>query len=153
MVDAVSGDSLVFAVAFHHKANHTLSVVLINGNSVARDVSIAGSSLPPQFRRYLTSAADNCADKGLVSSGAAITLPASSVTTLYGESYAPTVGVAEWSRVGQARGRTSATDPRAAAFTLRGERVSASRRAAGVVMQRMIFSDGAAVVSPLVSAR
>jgi hypothetical protein len=143
-------------VAFHHKTNRTLSVVLINGNSASRDVSIAGSSLPAQFRRHLSSAADNCADKGLVSSGAAVTLPANSVTTLYGEDYAPTVAVvcpdgAAGPHVARRAGQTRSTPEM---FTLRGERMRpGAGRPAGVTLQRRAFSDGAAVASPLDGTR
>ncbi|MBD3239735.1 MAG: hypothetical protein GF331_04055 [Chitinivibrionales bacterium] len=86
-----SGDDAVGAVAFRHRADNTLTVVLINSASTSKSVSLSGPGLP-EFQGFRTSTTQNCVSLAQV--GATLTLPASSVTTLYGEGYSPAVSVA-----------------------------------------------------------
>ncbi|MBD3239169.1 MAG: hypothetical protein GF331_01180 [Chitinivibrionales bacterium] len=141
MVDALSDDSLVFSVGFHHKQNRTLSLVLLNANSSARTVTISGDNLPT-FHRYLTTSSINCEGQG--TTGAAnIQLPAKSVTSLYGENYNPSVAVS------RPHNRHTRPRPRPNAsvatrwYTLTGQKVrqvSPRAGAAGVMIARQASS-------------
>ncbi len=86
----VSGDDLVFAAAFYHAQQHTLAIVLLNANSASRTVTLSGSDLP-SFQSYRTSSSENCVSAGAVTTS--VTLPASSITTLYGTGYNPSTPV------------------------------------------------------------
>jgi O-glycosyl hydrolase len=91
MIGAPStGDTLVFAAAFHHPQNHTLSIVLLNANSASRTVTLSGSDLPT-FQVYRTTSSEDCVNAGTATTS--VTLAASSVTTLYGTGYNPSVEV------------------------------------------------------------
>lgn len=120
MVDAESSDSLLFSLAFHHKQNNTLTVVLINSNSGSRTVTLSGSDLP-SFTAYRTTSSQNCANVGSVTGS--IELPGSSITTLYGQGYEPAVAL-----VDPASGRVNpvalASHGTADIFTLDGQRVT-----------------------------
>ncbi|MBD3242545.1 MAG: hypothetical protein GF331_18290 [Chitinivibrionales bacterium] len=84
-----SGDEHVFAVAFNHKQDRQLTVVLLNAGGSAASVSLAAQGLPGQLRKYVSTSTKQCTDEGTVTSGAAISLDANSVTTLVGTGYAP----------------------------------------------------------------
>ncbi|MBD3242502.1 MAG: hypothetical protein GF331_18075 [Chitinivibrionales bacterium] len=88
MVDAASDNELVFSLAFHHKQNNTLTVVLINATNSSQTVNLAGNSLPT-FNAYRTTSSDNCVSAGTVTNS--INLAPSSVYTLYGTNYEPAV--------------------------------------------------------------
>jgi len=90
MVDlAVTGDTTVFAVAFNHKQDQTLTVVMVNPASQSKTVQLAGNALPVSMQRYVTTAAKHCVREQNSSAAAPLTLEPSSVTTLYGTGYAP----------------------------------------------------------------
>jgi O-glycosyl hydrolase len=147
MVDAASSDELVFVVAFHHKANRTLSVVLINGNSGQRDVSLAGDGLPAQFRRYLTSASENCSDRG--TTGSTLSLPGNSITTLYAEGYAPSTAV----DLAQTSARVRSVAPaRVELFALNGQRIVTPRHSPTALAVRRAALPGGGAVASLVYA-
>jgi len=154
MISATSSDSLVFSVGFHHKTNNTLTIVLLNAKSTAETVTITGSDLPT-FQRYLSTSSVHCADQG--TTGATdISLPANSIATLCGQNYEPVVGVDR--QVTRGRGvslrRVNGSRVGAETFTLRGERLgSGAVHAAGVTLERQIFSDGTAAVSPIADSR
>ncbi|MGE5557846.1 MAG: sugar-binding protein, partial [Bacillota bacterium] len=86
MVEANSTDTELKVAAFNHAARKTLTVVLINNGAVAKNVQIGyyGSNIPASFTVYRTSATENFANVGTVTSSQTVSLPASSVTTLYG---------------------------------------------------------------------
>jgi len=88
----VTGDDLVFAAAFHHRQNQTLSIVLINSNSASRTITLSGTSLPT-FQAYRTSSGENTASVGPVTTS--VTLTGSSITTLYGTGYDPVTPVVD----------------------------------------------------------
>ncbi len=87
--DSLVGDSLVFSVAFRHKAQQTLTVILLNANSASRTVTLAGPDMP-SFTVYRSTAGENCVDAGTATTS--VTLPANSVVTLYGQNYDPSTG-------------------------------------------------------------
>jgi O-glycosyl hydrolase len=91
-IEATSDDEEVLALAFNHKQNGTLTVVLINSGSSSRSVSLQGDSFP-QFTVHRTSAGENCVALTGALSGNTIQLPAKSITTLYGTGYSPSVQV------------------------------------------------------------
>jgi len=91
MVDVNSDDTLVFTIGFNHKTNHTLTLVILNWAGSTKDITLSGQSLP-SFTAYRTSSSDNCTNAGTVTTSAS--LPANSITTLYGTNYNPPVAVA-----------------------------------------------------------
>ena len=92
IADSVVGDSLVFSVAFRHKTNNTLTIVLLNSSSGSRTVTIAGPG-NPTFTGYRTSSSENAVSIGSITTS--VTLPASSITTLYGSNYDPPTAVVD----------------------------------------------------------
>jgi glucuronoarabinoxylan endo-1,4-beta-xylanase len=86
MVDAAPSDTNILALAFNHKQNRTLTVVLINKSSTATSVTLSGYALP-LFNAFRTSATEKCVTTGAISSDAPVTLPAMSFTTLYGQNW------------------------------------------------------------------
>ena len=73
----------IHPVAFKNDVANTTTIVLINDNTTDVAVKLSGANLPVNFNKYVTSANDNCKDYGTVNAGAAVLLPAGSVTTLY----------------------------------------------------------------------
>jgi len=120
-------DTLVYPVAFKHTADRTFTVVLVNSASSEKSVTLAGGG-PASYRAYRTSASQNCADAGTVSAGS-VTLPASSVTTLYAQDYA--TGVAG-PAAGAALPGARAHAPAARAYAIDGRRVTGRASAPGV---------------------
>ncbi len=91
MVEADTDQSGVYAAAFTHSANQTLTIVLINDSGSQRtlDISIGGSIIPDNFDVYRTTSGENCVNAGTISSSGPVTVPNSSITTLYGVGGAP----------------------------------------------------------------
>jgi len=88
-----NGDSTgLFAVAFDHTANKTLTIVLLNTNSSSRTVSIDGGNCPAGLQHFSTSRSERCVDKGSVSS-AGVTVGGNSVNTLYATGYESPLGI------------------------------------------------------------
>jgi hypothetical protein len=85
-IEATSDDEEVLALAFNHKQDRTLTVIMINNGAAAKSVTLQGSALP-QFTVYRTSASQNCVELTGALSGNTIQLPAKSITTLYGTNY------------------------------------------------------------------
>lgn len=79
----------VEGVAFRHKAKKTLAVVILNSSTSAQTVTLDGYDLPGRMERYVTDASKNCAKQSSVSVGGSVSLPAKSITTLYGTGYNP----------------------------------------------------------------
>lgn len=147
MIDATSNDDLVFSLAFRHKTDNTLAVVLINSATTAKTVDLSGAGIP-QLTRYLTNSSTNCVSQG-TTAGTGITLPASSVTTLYGTGYTPSVRARpSVDRVAAPARRTSGV-VRSEAYGLDGRMVSASVVGRGLTVNRTIYSDGSEAVSPI----
>jgi hypothetical protein len=121
--DSCVGDTLIFSVAFRHKQQHTLTIVLLNANSAQRTVTLVGPSMPT-FTAYRTSSTENAANVGTVTTS--VTLPASSVVTLYGTNYDPPTPVVDpgSGRVNMA-GLTARGNARV--FTLDGKLVAVLR--------------------------
>jgi glucuronoarabinoxylan endo-1,4-beta-xylanase len=85
MIDCGTDDDDVPGVAFIHPEHQTLTIVLLNLSGQTKDVGLTGVTLPA-MQAYRTSAGENCVAAGTVS-GSTVSLPASSVTTLYGAGY------------------------------------------------------------------
>ncbi|MBD3242912.1 MAG: hypothetical protein GF331_20130 [Chitinivibrionales bacterium] len=79
-------DDEVLATAFNHKQNKTLTVVILNTASQTKTVNLTGTDFP-SFTVYRSSAGEDCVQVNGAISGATVTLPPSSVTTLYGTGY------------------------------------------------------------------
>jgi glucuronoarabinoxylan endo-1,4-beta-xylanase len=90
-IGCTSSDSLLFAVAFRHPQHQTLSIVLINPSSSARTITLTASNLPT-LTVYRSSASERCVNAGTLS-GTTVTMPPSSVVTLYGTGYNPATSV------------------------------------------------------------
>ncbi len=74
----------IFASAYLHEGQGTLTTVLINTSDQAKTIQINGANVPDKFELYKTTADEDCVDKGLVSRDS-VFLPAKSVTTLVGQ--------------------------------------------------------------------
>ena len=92
-VNATTADGNVLVTAYQHDANKTLSIVIINQDSVQTKsikLDFPSGSLPPtNFTRFVSSGglddnlpAEKCVDKGTVNSTSTISLPPNSITTL-----------------------------------------------------------------------
>jgi O-glycosyl hydrolase len=132
-IGSSSDDGSVYVTAFHHAADRTLTLVLINAASSTKAVSVTGGAT--SYTAYRTSAGEDCRSVGTVSAGS-VSLPASSVTTLVASNYTTRIIP---SRRATARVRASHT---ATAYTLDG-RLSVPRvgkrsalRSAGVLVVR-----------------
>ncbi|MBD3241004.1 MAG: hypothetical protein GF331_10500, partial [Chitinivibrionales bacterium] len=89
-IDATTADSTVELLAFNHKAHKTLTVIAINPTSGTKQISLQGNNLPSSFEVYRsTSSNQNCSQQADHSSGGTLSLPANSITTLYGTGYNP----------------------------------------------------------------
>lgn len=89
MIGTTSSDSSILAVTFTNSASPTFSAVLLNTSSSDKTVTLNG--FPSQFNAYRTSETENAASLGVIT-GAEITLPASSVTTVVSVDSVPTDG-------------------------------------------------------------
>jgi O-glycosyl hydrolase len=82
-----TGDEL-FPVAFTDAVNKTMTIVIVNSATAARQLTLASSSaLPATFTKYTTTSAKRCVNEGSVSSTATIAIDANSVTTLFAQNY------------------------------------------------------------------
>jgi len=111
----------VLVTAFKHPGNQTLTLVLINRGKAAKEVLVQGTNLPARFQVYQTTSAKNCTLEGAVAAAAPVTLPASSVTTLFGPECGMTAAEAEPVIAAQPRS-AAANEGEAAEFsvTVRG---------------------------------
>lgn len=73
----------VYPLAFQHSQENSTTIILINDASTGKPVKLAGTGLPSQFSKFVTSSGDNAKDHGLVTSTDIILLPPNSVVTLY----------------------------------------------------------------------
>lgn len=81
----VSGQGGLDVTAFTNDGDGTATVVIINSGG-ATSATVNGSGLPGTLHVYQTSGStDRCAYKGTSAPGTSVSLPASSVTTLYSE--------------------------------------------------------------------
>jgi hypothetical protein len=85
-VKSTCDDGQVLVLAFSHKQNNCVTIVLINQASASRTVNISGAGLPGMFDVFRSSASENCAHKGTTSPGS-VSLPSNSVTTLVAGTY------------------------------------------------------------------
>jgi O-glycosyl hydrolase len=93
-IGSVSSDTSIGVTSFVHDANRTLSLVVVNPGA-SKQVTVSGGSLPAQFKVYVSASGRICEDAGSVASSAAVTVPASSVVTLFGEGYTPPTEVSQ----------------------------------------------------------
>ncbi|MBN1893544.1 T9SS type A sorting domain-containing protein, partial [bacterium] len=83
-VDAAVTGGEIPSLAFKNEGESTVSVVLINSNTVPQVLRVSGPGLPNTLDMYTTSNFRNCDKIQTVSPGGLFLLPASSITTLYG---------------------------------------------------------------------
>jgi glucuronoarabinoxylan endo-1,4-beta-xylanase len=94
-----TGDTL-WPVAFVHPVNKTMSIVVLNQAATARTLTLSSAAaLPATFEKYTTTSVKKCVDEGSVSSSSAITIDASSVTTLFATNYS--VNIADNGKIGR----------------------------------------------------
>ena len=88
-VESQSDNSEVLALAFRHDGESTVTVLLINKADTDKTATlrISGGPVPSRFRVFRSSAGEHCNEVAPVGAGDAILLPASSVTTLYGNTH------------------------------------------------------------------
>lgn len=83
-IDALASDANnVYALAFQHTGDNSLTLLLINDASSGKAIRLSGGALPAQFNMYVTSTDDNAKDYGIVNSSDILLLPPASVVTLY----------------------------------------------------------------------
>lgn len=82
-IKAETGGAGILPLAFRHVADNSQTIVLINANDQSVFITLSGAGLFSQYNMYTTTAADNCADIGLVNSNKTLSLPPNSVVTLY----------------------------------------------------------------------
>ena len=96
MVDANSADNDIKVTAFNNSQQKTFTVVLINTGSSSKTFSMnfQGANIPGTFTAYRTTATENFVNAGSYTKNSNITLPASSVVTLYGSYTGTDAGIA-----------------------------------------------------------
>jgi len=82
-VGCTSSNQNVWALAYHHKDQQTVTVLLLNMTNSPQSVSVSGSGLPSNFDIYQTSPDQNCLRTGTVAPGGTVQLPVKSLTALY----------------------------------------------------------------------
>jgi len=127
-IKATSSSGQIEAGAYADASVGSMSVVLVNSGASAISVTLqaAGGSLPAQFEMRVTSPSQNFVDAGTVSSGAAISVPATGIVSLgYRNRGVTSVAAPALSRTAVA---PSVVSTRAAvrAYDLAGRRVVAS---------------------------
>lgn len=88
-IDCASPDTTIEVSAYHHKGNKTLTLVLINTTGSSKDITLSGNQLPSTFDVYRSTSGQNCARISDMSGNGTLSLPANSITTLYGSGYNP----------------------------------------------------------------
>ena len=74
-------DNTVFATAYRHDGDNTVSVVILNTGSSAKTANLTGAGLPASFDVYQSTESQACALVGTASTS--VSLPARSITSLY----------------------------------------------------------------------
>lgn len=93
-VGCESDDRGIGCVAFVHREQKTISLVLLNVSDGTKTVSLRGGGLPQSMERYMSSTGSNCEKQSPVPGSGAVSLPGNSITTLVGRSYTvPVVAV------------------------------------------------------------
>jgi O-glycosyl hydrolase len=82
-VACTSNDANVLAIAFTQTTPAGLTVILINNGTAATSATLSGAGIPALYHVYQSSASARGVNGANVASGAALNLPASSITTLY----------------------------------------------------------------------
>lgn len=126
-----TADDDVFAVAFNHPQDQTLTVVLLNLGSSSQSISLEGDGIPAQLHRYVSTSSKRCTDEGAVSGAGSVTLPAASITTLTGGSYQPSTGTAR-PHAGRAHASPSNALSDGGRYSLDGRLLRQGCRATGV---------------------
>jgi hypothetical protein len=111
--------------AFVHDTDRTLTLVFVN-TGAGKQVTVSGGNLPAQFNVYVSDAGRICQDAGVVSGAAAVTVPASSVVTLFGQGYTGTTVIR--TAAAPHAGARAVTAGDARMYGLDGRRVLASVR-------------------------
>jgi O-glycosyl hydrolase len=147
-----SGDAELFAVAFNHKTERTLTVVLLNVGAALKQVTLTGASLPGSLKRYVSTQSKHCTEESALNPTSSFTVEPNSITTLFGDSYSP-VGVRHSPASSGAASPGLHPDRRASAwYSLDGRSVgldlSAMRRVPhGVLVRRTHGRSGVARVT------
>jgi O-glycosyl hydrolase len=71
----------VFVSAYEHKEMGAFVMVMINSTDKPVKTTIEGNSIPGTFEMYLTTASENCVNKGTINT-TALSLPPLSIVTL-----------------------------------------------------------------------
>jgi len=144
MIDALSDNDLLFAVAFVDPQAQALVVVLLNATGTTQTVSLAGQSLP-QLRRYTTSSSQGFADGGVVNNSS-ISITANTVVTLYGTDYAPPTPV-QRERAQAARRPAMRLEQADARYTVSGRRTTAARAAGSLYVRALSGTNAVAGIA------
>jgi glucuronoarabinoxylan endo-1,4-beta-xylanase len=82
-IKAESDDAEVLPLAFKNPTNGDMTIILINTGSSEKSFTLDSPIRPAEFTVYRTTATENCAQIGTVSSGT-VSLPPMSISTLVG---------------------------------------------------------------------
>ena len=145
-IAATSSDSQVLVSSFRQPDDGDLTIVLLNKAGDSSDVTfnLSGNSLPATYHLYRSSAGENSVDLGELSGTSSFTLslPASSITTLYsGPAPAPVSG-AGGSAVTIQPITDTATSTALAKASLKGDIVTVRAQIAGGANVNAKASDG-----------
>lgn len=137
MVKCSSGDNRVLALAFVHDEHNTMSIVLTNTAGAGKSVALSGTGSYDEFSVFRTSGSENAVNVGTVASSQTITLPASSVTTLYSGEVTAAGAVDRSSRAPTAGARVRRSPVEGCLFTLDGRRVRGGAGGGGVLLDAL----------------
>lgn len=86
-VEATSDNDNILSLAFVHKDDKTLTVVMLNTSSSTQSVTVADDGgLPREWDVFLTGNGNNCVKKGTVAPGGSVSIPGKTIATLYNAS-------------------------------------------------------------------
>lgn len=83
-VGCISSDTnSVWALAYKHDTQQTVTVLLLNRSNTTQTVTLSGNDLPQSLDIFQSSPTQNCVNMGTIAAGGMVSLPPTSITTLY----------------------------------------------------------------------
>jgi len=98
MVDYARDNGLQ-VTAYVHPVDKTMSMNIINYSSSTKTITLAGDNLPGSFQLFTTSGSENHTSRGSVS-GKSVSVPGTSINTLYATGYTPRQSTHVFNRAG-----------------------------------------------------
>jgi glucuronoarabinoxylan endo-1,4-beta-xylanase len=140
-----TGDT-VYPVAFSHAQDKTLTIVIVNQSTVARQLTLASATpLPAAFEKYTTTSVKKCVDEGSFASSSAISIDANSVTTLFATNYS--VNIADNGKINRSAMPVVKKENRY--FRIDGSSVEGSSRLHRGIFIRAVQNNGNLRITPV----